>query len=92
MRFQVTLDRIEGDMAVLLPAGPATARLGGGKLVWPRVLLPDGATEGVYLWVTAEVDLEATAAARRRVGGLLDALRAGGAGGPGKKTEGGGQG
>jgi hypothetical protein len=92
MRLQVTVDRIEGDMAVLLPAQPAGACLGGVKLVWPRVLLPDGATEGVYLWVTAEVDPEATEAARRRVGGLLDALRAGGAGGSGKKPKGGGQG
>ena len=57
MRFQVTLDRIEGDMAVLLPAGQATARLGGVKLVWPRVPLPDGASISVGgVGVPAEPD------------------------------------
>lgn len=76
MEFQVAIDRIEGDVAVLLPAGETAARLGpGARFLWPKGLLPEGAGEGTYLRVTAAVDQAATAAAREKVRSLLESFR-----------------
>jgi len=76
MEFLVAIDRIEGDTAVLLPVGEGAARPEpGATLVWPTVLLPDGAREGLYLRVAVAVDPQAAAEAGLKVRGLLDRLR-----------------
>ncbi|RJQ08007.1 MAG: DUF3006 domain-containing protein [Bacillota bacterium] len=78
MEFLVAIDRIEGDTAVLLPAGEAVGRPGpGATLLWPKALLPDGAVEGAYLRVAVAVDPQAAAEAGVKVRGLLDRLRSG---------------
>lgn len=76
MEFEVVIDRIEGDVAVLLPVGPvATGCRPGARLLWPKRLLPAGAGEGSHLTVSVALDPAATAAARKRVEGLLGDLR-----------------
>ncbi len=86
MEFLVTVDRIEGDTAVLLVAGEAARRLGPGpaKLLWPQSLLPPGAGEGSYIKVLATLDPEAAKAAGARVRSLLDKLSSP-PGGPGSE-------
>ncbi len=75
MEIKVTVDRFEGETAVLVLAGEASARSKpGARLLWPRDLLPPGATEGTYLVLSVSVDEAGTAAARDRIRGLLDAL------------------
>lgn len=76
VEFVAVIDRIEGDVAVLLPSGDAAAKVKAGlTLRWPKDLLPAGAAEGQYLLVKATLDPAATEAARRKVQDLLDALR-----------------
>lgn len=73
--FLVTVDRIEGDSAVLVPAAGADGRVPReARLLWPVALLPPGAGEGVVLRVRCSVDPESTSAARRRVRELIDRL------------------
>jgi len=75
MEFLASIDRIEGDTAVLLPSGEARSRLGSGaRLLWPVGLLPEGAGEGDLVRVWCRVDEVATSAARERVRGLHDRL------------------
>lgn len=52
MELTVTIDRFEGDQAVLL----TDAR---EKILWPQAKLPAGAAEGAVLSVTIKTDEEA---------------------------------
>ena len=76
-RIHVSVDRIEGDIAVLLGRE-------AHRWLLPVELLPDGAKEGDVLVVTLETDPEETEARRRRIGGLQRSLR--------ERTEGSGNG
>ncbi|NMB45274.1 MAG: DUF3006 domain-containing protein [Firmicutes bacterium] len=70
MRVVATVDRIEGDKAVLLL--PIT----GGEIPvpWPVSLLPSGVSEGSKLNFTLSIDRDAEAEARQRVADLLRKL------------------
>lgn len=89
--FEVAVDRIEGDVAVLYAVGPIPAPgEPPARLLWPRSLLPAGTREGDHLRVSVAPDRPATDAARERVRGLLDRLGSAGAGRGGKGPTGGG--
>jgi hypothetical protein len=67
--MKATIDRIEGELAVLL--------VGDGriKVNMPLALLPEGCREGDILNISIERDLEATSQARERVSGLMEKLK-----------------
>lgn len=66
---KVTVDRIEGDVAVLLD--------GGAQVDVPRAWLPPGAGEGSALVIGVELDPDAEAALRQRVEGAHARLTGG---------------
>lgn len=67
---QATVDRIEGDRAVLLLAGPD----GEIAVNWPKAVLPSGVGEGSKLDITLHEDRQEEEAARERVASLLEQL------------------
>jgi hypothetical protein len=66
---QATIDRIEGDVAILVLdiIPPQTIPL-------PTALLPDGCREGDIVRLTLEPDPEATRIGRERIAGTIDRL------------------
>jgi hypothetical protein len=68
--MKVTLDRIEGTVAVLISREDES--------VWVNVpvsLLPPGCREGDILTIRIERDIQATEAAQERVSGLIEKLK-----------------
>lgn len=68
--MKAVIDRIEGELAVLL-----LGDMGEFKLNLPLSLLPDGCREGDVLNVSIERDQAATEQAKERVTGLMDKLK-----------------
>ena len=68
--MKAVIDRIEGDLAVVL-----VGEKGEIKLNIPLSLLPEGCKEGEVLNISIERDPEATAQAKERVTGLMDKLK-----------------
>jgi hypothetical protein len=66
---QATIDRIEGDVAVLVldTCNPKTVTL-------PTALLPDGCREGDIVRLTLEADPDATRISRERIAGTIDRI------------------
>ena len=66
---QATIDRIEGDAAVLVldTLHPETITI-------PSILLPDGCREGDIVRLTLEPDPDATRIGRERIAGTIDRL------------------
>lgn len=62
----ITIDRFEGDLAVI--------EYGGRTFTLPAILLPKEAREGDVLQVSIEVDLAATEDRRRRIAEKEDRL------------------
>jgi hypothetical protein len=71
--MQVSIDRIESGIAVLIGRDDETVRV-----TLPAASLPDGCAEGDILTLTMERDPGATADARARVAGRIGKLRTGG--------------
>lgn len=69
--IRVVIDRIEGEMAVLL-VGDENCRV-----VLPKNFLPEDAAEGAVLNLTFEVDEAATDEAKQHVQNLIDRLSRG---------------
>jgi hypothetical protein len=65
-----TIDRIEGSVAVLISREDESVRVNV-----PVSLLPPGCREGDILTIRIERDIQATAAARERVSGLIEKLK-----------------
>jgi hypothetical protein len=73
VRLVATVDRIEGEYAVLLvPIGEQEAAVD-----WPVSLLPSGAGEGSKIKFSLSKDEDEEAAARQRVANLLKKLTEG---------------
>lgn len=72
MQWQAVVDRIEGDVAVLLYVKQDPEE--GFEFELPLQLLPPKTKEGDYLTVTWEIDQKSTEAARKRVTDILDRL------------------
>jgi hypothetical protein len=78
-QVKAVIDRLEGEQVVLLVGDTQD------RVLSNRALLPAGAKEGDWLKVeilnkrilSAVIDVEGTAAARRRIDEKLDALRRG---------------
>ncbi|HXL05086.1 MAG: DUF3006 domain-containing protein [Firmicutes bacterium] len=70
MTLKVTLDRIEGDFAVLL-IRPDEIH----EISWPSSYLPHGVREGSILTIHMDVDAQETQAADTRVRSLLEKLQ-----------------
>ena len=70
MTLKVTLDRVEGDFAVLL-IRPDEIH----EIAWPSSYLPHGAREGSILTIHMDVDVQETQAADTRVRSLLEKLQ-----------------
>ena len=68
--MKVTIDRIEGTIAVLIPQDNETM-----KFNLPVPLLPRGCREGDILTIGIERDLKGTAEARNRVSGRITLLK-----------------
>ncbi len=68
--FIVTLDRIEGSIAVLLLRDEESI-----KIDIPLFLLPPGSKEGDILNISIARDPQETEAAKERVSSLLDKLK-----------------
>ena len=68
--MKVTLDRIEGTVAVLISRDDESVRVNV-----PVSLLPPGCQEGDILTIRIERDLQATGAAQERVSGLIEKLK-----------------
>lgn len=68
--FQVSLDRVEEGLAVLLIREEEAVRL-----ALPLSLLPEGAREGDILEISIRRDSEATAEARQRVAERIERLQ-----------------
>ena len=68
--MKVSIDRIEQEVAVLVVQDDPS-----GIIRVPVSLLPPGCREGDVLNMTLEADLLETAAAKERVGGLIDKLK-----------------
>jgi hypothetical protein len=68
--MKVSIDRIEQGVAVLLMQDDPS-----GIIRVPVSLLPRGCREGDVLNLTLEADLQETASAKGRVGGLIDKLK-----------------
>ena len=67
--MKVTVDRFEGETAVLLVRPEETQ-----QILFPRELLP-GVEEGDILEITAMREIRETEEARERVSSLIDKLR-----------------
>ena len=68
--MKVTLDRIEGTVAVLISREDESVRVNV-----PVSLLPLGCREGDILTIRIERDLQATGVAHERVAGLIEKLK-----------------
>ena len=68
--MKVTIDRIEGTVAVLILCEDESVRVNV-----PVSLLPPGCQEGEILTIRIERDMHATEAARERVAGLIEKLK-----------------
>lgn len=68
--MKATLDRIEGNYAVLL-IRPDEKQ----KINMPLSLMPPGSKEGDILDITIERDEKATTDAKKRVSGLIEKLK-----------------
>lgn len=68
--FKATIDRFEGDFAVLLVRDNEDI-----KIDFPAALLPDGCKEGDIVDIEIGRDEQATADARERVAALLEKLK-----------------
>ena len=68
--MKVTIDRIEGTVAVLVLREDESVRVNV-----PVSLLPPGCREGDILTIRIERDREATEAAQERVSGLIEKLK-----------------
>lgn len=68
--FKATIDRFEGDFAVLLVRDDEDI-----KIDFPAPLLPDGCKEGDIVDIEIGRDEQATADARERVAALLEKLK-----------------
>jgi len=68
--MKVTIDRIEGTVAVLVSREDESVRVNV-----PVSLLPPGSREGDILTIRIERDREATEAAQERVSGLIEKLK-----------------
>ena len=68
--MKVTLDRIEGTIAVLISREDESVRVNV-----PVSLLPPGCREGDILTIRIERDRVATEAAQERVAGLIEKLK-----------------
>jgi len=68
--MKVTIDRIEGTVAVLVSREDESVRVNV-----PVSLLPAGCREGDILTIRIERDREATEAAQERVSGLIEKLK-----------------
>ena len=70
VKVQATVDRIEGDMAILLLSGDE----GETPINWPLALLPPSVHEGSKLDINIKEDPGQEAEARQRVTDLLNKL------------------
>ncbi|MDP2217416.1 MAG: DUF3006 domain-containing protein [Methanolobus sp.] len=68
--FKASLDRVEGNIAVLLVRDEETI-----KVDIPLSLLPSGSKEGDILDISILKDVEDTADAKKRVSSLLEKLK-----------------
>ena len=68
--MKVTIDRIEGTVAVLISRADESVRVNV-----PLSLLPPGCREGDILTIRIERDIQATEAAQERVSGLIEKLK-----------------
>lgn len=68
--MKATLDRIEGDMVVLLVRDDESI-----KLDMPLALLPEGCREGDILDITITRDENATEESKARISNLLERLK-----------------
>jgi len=68
--MKVTIDRIEGTIAVLISREDESVRVNV-----PVSLLPPGCREGDILTILIDRDLEATEAALERVSSLIEKLK-----------------
>ena len=68
--MKVTIDRIEGPVAVLISCDDESVRVD-----LPVSLLPPGCREGDILRIRIERDRAATEAAQERVAGLIEKLK-----------------
>ena len=68
--IRVTVDRIEGDKAVLLIRNGEEE-----EIILPVGLLPDEAGEGSILEISIEIDRQETARAEKRVKSLIEKLK-----------------
>jgi len=68
--MKVTIDRIEGTVAVLISREDESVQVD-----IPVSLLPPGCREGDILTIRIEQDIQATEAAQERVSGLIEKLK-----------------
>jgi hypothetical protein len=68
--MKMTIDRIEGTVAILISHQDGSVRLNV-----PVSLLPPGCREGDILTIRIERDIPATNAARAQVSGLIEKLK-----------------
>jgi hypothetical protein len=68
--MKVTIDRIEGTVAVLISRADESVRVNV-----PLSLLPPSCREGDILTIRIERDIQATEAAQERVSGLIEKLK-----------------
>jgi hypothetical protein len=68
--MKVSLDRIEGTVAVLISRADESMRVNV-----PLSLLPPSCREGDILTIRIERDIQATEAAQERVSGLIEKLK-----------------
>jgi hypothetical protein len=67
--MKAVIDRVEGEIAVLLLGDEST------KLNIPLSLLPDGCREGDILTISFERDVVGTEQTKERVSGLMERLK-----------------
>lgn len=68
--MKATIDRFEGDIAVLLIRNDESIHID-----FPRKLLPEGCREGDILDININRDIESTEVARERVSSLIEKLK-----------------
>jgi hypothetical protein len=68
--MKVTIDRIDGTVAILIPRVDESERMNV-----PVSLLPPGCQEGDILTIQIEWDRAETEAAKERVSGLIEKLK-----------------
>ena len=68
--MKAVIDRVEGELAVLLLGDKGEFRLN-----FPLSLLPEGVKEGDIMSISIERDLAATEQTKERVSGLMDKLK-----------------